>query len=185
MDEVEVAVFDVLGAAADAEAALFRVDGAQRSFLLFLLQFLHFLGLLVFLRVHLLVVLLLEDDRADFLVEQFEVGFVVERVAFLDLHAEAFAVLHDVVVEDAVVAEVVGLDGLLVSVRVEELVLVLVVLQPVDAVLGHAAVEDALDQSEDLEAVALEQHVARLLVVDFRDQLRLRLDQVLDVRVVD
>jgi len=186
VDEVEVAVLDVLGAAADAEAALLGVDGALRAFLLFLGQLIHhLLGLLFILGVRLLVVLLLVDDGADLLVEQLEVRFVVERVALFDVHAEALALLHDVAVEDAVVAEVVGLDGLLVGVRVEELVLVLVVLEPVDAVLGHAAVVDALDEREDLEPVALEQHVARLLVVDFGDQLGLGLDEVVDVGVVD
>lgn len=185
VDEVEVAVLDVLGAAADAEPALLRVDRAQRAFLLFLLQFLHLLGLLVLLGVHFLVVLLLLHDGADFLIEQLEVGLVVERVALFDVHAEALALLHDVAVEDAVVAEVVGLDRLFVGVCVEELVVLLVVLEPVDAVLGHAAVVDALDEREDLEPVAVEQHVARLLVVDFGDQLGLSLDEVVDVRVVD
>jgi len=106
-------------------------------------------------------------------------------VALFDVHAEAFALLHDVAVEDAVVAEVVGVDRLFVGVCIEELVIVLVVLEPMDAVLGHAAVVNALDEREYLEPVAVEQHVARLLVVDFGDQFGLSLYEVVDVRVVD
>jgi len=106
-------------------------------------------------------------------------------VALFDVHAQAFALLHDVAVEDAVVAEVVGVDRLFVGVCIEELVIVLVVLEPMDAVLGHAAVVNALDEREYLEPVAVEQHVARLLVVDFGDQFGFGLYEVVDVRVVD
>jgi len=106
-------------------------------------------------------------------------------MAFLDLHSEALAVLNDVVVQDPVIAEVVRVDGILVGVRVEELVVVLVVLQPVDAFLRDAACLDTLDKREDLEAIALEQDVAGLLVIDLFDEARLFLDEIVDVWVVD
>jgi len=70
-------------------------------------------------------------------------------------------------------------------VAVQLLFLVLLVHQPIDAVLTDAPVVDALDQRENVEAVSVQDHVAGFLVVDFGEQLAVLLDEGLDVGVVD
>lgn len=94
MNEVEIAILNILSTATDAQSAIFDVNRPLRTFLFLLLQFLHLLGLLIILGICLFIIFFLEDNGPNLFIHQFVIWFVVQRISLFKLDSQSLALLQ-------------------------------------------------------------------------------------------